>query len=73
MGLEEFLVVIAGFVVGLQSLFVFAESNEVDWSAGIPLALGSAVGAYYRRQREIPAARLDECCQVYAHNSLMRP
>ncbi len=46
MGLEEFLVIIAGFVVGLQSLFVFAESNEVDWSAGIPLALGSAVGAY---------------------------
>jgi uncharacterized protein len=33
-------------VVGLQSLFVFAESSEVDWSAGVPLALGSAVGAY---------------------------
>jgi uncharacterized protein len=33
-------------VVGLQSLFVFAESNEVNWSAGVPLALGSAVEAY---------------------------
>jgi uncharacterized membrane protein YfcA len=33
-------------VVGLQSLFVFAESSEVNWSAGVPLALGSAVGAY---------------------------
>jgi uncharacterized protein len=33
-------------VVGLQSLFVFAESGEVDWSAGVPLALGSAAGAY---------------------------
>ena len=33
-------------VVGLQSLFVFADSSEVDWSAGAPLALGSAVGAY---------------------------
>jgi uncharacterized membrane protein YfcA len=46
MGLEEFLVAIAGFVVGLQSLFVFSERNEVDWSAGVPLTLGSAVGAY---------------------------
>jgi uncharacterized membrane protein YfcA len=33
-------------VVGLQSLLVFAESSEVDWSAGAPLALGSAAGAY---------------------------
>ena len=32
-------------VVGLQSLFVFAASSEVDWSASVPLALGSAVGA----------------------------
>ena len=38
-------------VVALQSLLIFAESGEVDWGAGIPLALGSAVGAY-------PAARL---------------
>jgi uncharacterized protein len=27
-------------------LLVFAESREVDWPAGIPLALGSAAGAY---------------------------
>ncbi len=33
-------------VVGLQSLLVFTEAHEVDWTAGIPLALGSAVGAY---------------------------
>jgi uncharacterized membrane protein YfcA len=33
-------------VVGLQSLVVFADKGEVDWSAGIPLALGSAAGAY---------------------------
>lgn len=33
-------------VVGLQSLVVFADRGEVDWSAGIPLALGSAAGAY---------------------------
>ncbi len=33
-------------VVGLQSLVVFADRGEVDWGAGIPLALGSAVGAY---------------------------
>ena len=33
-------------VVGLQSLLIFAESSEVDWSAGAPLAIGSAVGAY---------------------------
>jgi uncharacterized protein len=33
-------------VVGLQSLLIFAESNEVDWGAGAPLAIGSAVGAY---------------------------
>ena len=33
-------------VVGLQSLLVFAESGEVNWSAGLPLALGSAAGAY---------------------------
>ena len=34
------------FVVGLQSLFVFADRGEVDWVAGVPLALGSALGAY---------------------------
>jgi len=33
-------------VVGLQSLLIFGESGEVDWAAGVPLALGSAVGAY---------------------------
>ncbi len=33
-------------IVGLQSLLIFSEAREVDWSAGIPLALGSAVGAY---------------------------
>jgi uncharacterized membrane protein YfcA len=33
-------------VVGLQSLLIFGETGEVDWSAGVPLALGSAVGAY---------------------------
>jgi uncharacterized membrane protein YfcA len=33
-------------VVGLQSLFIFDDRGEVDWVAGIPLALGSASGAY---------------------------
>jgi uncharacterized membrane protein YfcA len=33
-------------VVGLQSLLIFGEAGEVDWTAGIPLALGSAVGVY---------------------------
>jgi uncharacterized membrane protein YfcA len=33
-------------IVGLQSLLVFGESGEVSWAAGVPLALGSAVGAY---------------------------
>jgi len=33
-------------VVGVQSLVVFADQGDVDWSAGIPLALGSAAGAY---------------------------
>ena len=33
-------------VVGLQSLLIFSDAHEVDWTAGIPLALGSAVGAY---------------------------
>jgi uncharacterized membrane protein YfcA len=33
-------------VVGLQSLVIFGETGEVDWSAGPPLALGSAAGAY---------------------------
>ena len=30
----------------MQSLLVFGESGEVDWSAGTALALGSAAGAY---------------------------
>jgi uncharacterized protein len=34
------------FIVGLQSLLIFGEAGEVDWIAGIPLALGSAAGAY---------------------------
>jgi uncharacterized membrane protein YfcA len=34
-------------IVALQSLLIFAESGEVDWGAGLPLALGSAVGAYF--------------------------
>src|SRR5919202_5571100 len=33
-------------VVGLQSLLIFADAREVDWALGIPLAMGSAVGAY---------------------------
>ncbi len=33
-------------VVGLQSLLIFGETGEVDWSAGAPLALGSAIVAY---------------------------
>ena len=33
-------------VVGLQSLFVFDDRGEVDWVAGVPLAIGSALGAY---------------------------
>ena len=33
-------------IVGLQSLFVFDDRGEVDWVAGVPLALGSALGAY---------------------------
>jgi len=33
-------------VVGAQSLLIFGGSGQVDWAAGIPLALGSAVGAY---------------------------
>lgn len=33
-------------VIGLQSLLIFDKSGEVDWSAGIPLTLGSAAGAY---------------------------
>jgi len=33
-------------VVGLQSLLIFGETGEVDWSAVLPLALGSAAGAY---------------------------
>ena len=33
-------------IVGLQSLLIFGEAHEVSWSAGIPLAVGSASGAY---------------------------
>jgi uncharacterized membrane protein YfcA len=33
-------------IVGLQSLLIFTDTREVDWIAGIPLALGSASGAY---------------------------
>lgn len=33
-------------VVGAQSLFIFGESGDVDWSAGVPLALGSGAGAW---------------------------
>ena len=36
----------AVLVVGLQSLLIFGERGEVDWSIGAPLALGSAAGAY---------------------------
>jgi uncharacterized membrane protein YfcA len=32
-------------VVGLQSLLIFGQTNEVNWAARIPLAFGSAVGA----------------------------
>jgi uncharacterized protein len=32
--------------VGLQSLLIFSEARDVDWTAGVPLTLGSAVGAY---------------------------
>jgi uncharacterized membrane protein YfcA len=33
-------------IVGLQSLLILGESDELSWAAGVPLALGSAVGAY---------------------------
>jgi uncharacterized protein len=33
-------------IVGLQSLVIFSEAHEVDWTTGVPLALGSAAGAY---------------------------
>ena len=33
-------------VVGLQSLLIFADTREGDWTAGMPLALPSASGAY---------------------------
>ena len=33
-------------IVGLESLLIFDETHEVSWVAGIPLALGSATGAY---------------------------
>ena len=34
------------FVVGLQSVFIFDDRGEVDGVAGVPLILGSALGAY---------------------------
>lgn len=33
-------------LVGLQSLLIFGEAGDVRWSVGLPLALGSAAGAY---------------------------
>jgi uncharacterized membrane protein YfcA len=33
-------------VVGLQSLLIFDDCGEVDWFAGVPLAVGSTIGAY---------------------------
>jgi uncharacterized membrane protein YfcA len=33
-------------VVGMQSLLIFADTREVEWVLGIPLAMGSAAGAY---------------------------
>jgi uncharacterized membrane protein YfcA len=53
-------------VVGLQSLVVFADRGEVDWEAGIPLALGSAAGAYF-------AARLvtDDRARVWVYRLLV--
>jgi uncharacterized membrane protein YfcA len=33
-------------IVGLQSLLIFADTRDVNWALGIPLAMGSAVGAY---------------------------
>jgi uncharacterized membrane protein YfcA len=33
-------------IVGLESLLIFDETHEVSWAVGIPLALGSATGAY---------------------------
>jgi uncharacterized membrane protein YfcA len=33
-------------VVGLQSSLIFGETDDVNWAAGVPLALGSAAGAY---------------------------
>jgi uncharacterized protein len=38
--------VFLSLVVGLLSLLIFGETGDVSWSAGVPLALGSAVGAY---------------------------
>ena len=40
------LLVLGMLIVGLQSLLIFSEAREVDWTAGVPLTLGSAVGAY---------------------------
>jgi uncharacterized protein len=33
-------------IVGLQSLLIFTEAQEVDWTTGVTLALGGAAGAY---------------------------
>ena len=57
MSVEGVLVAVAGFALGLQNLFAFAESSEVDWSAGVPLAMGSAAGAYVAAARLITRER----------------
>ncbi|MGF1471649.1 MAG: sulfite exporter TauE/SafE family protein [Rubrobacteraceae bacterium] len=46
LGRANALKVLLLLVGGLLSLLIFAESGEVDWAAGVPLALGSAIGAY---------------------------
>lgn len=33
-------------IVGAQSLLIFEASGDVDWAAGVPLALSSGAGAY---------------------------
>jgi uncharacterized membrane protein YfcA len=37
-------------IVGVQGLFIFDDRGEVDWLAAVPLALGSASGAYVAAQ-----------------------
>lgn len=38
------------FVVDLQSLLIFDDRGEVDWIAGVPLAVSSAFGPYSAAQ-----------------------